>query len=196
MNQILFRTTVGVLAAVAALSVSAGTVTPTVTPATGPFPLHVMMTYQKSTGAVTVKGTTLPGTVVQVKNASTVVKSPGTYALKTSMPMALTAVRQGTIRRFRFDLPSKAKPYVIELTIRADLSRMWSVVVGSLSLTEHPPATIVVEHVERGVTQRATLTKGHFYIGLPLARGLNTLHWYLQVGPTRWPGPDLTFTAQ
>lgn len=73
---------------------------------------------------------------------------------------------------------------------------MWSSVTGSLSLTEHPPATIVVTHVERGTTHQATLTKGHFLIGLPLVKGLNTLHWHLQVGVIRWPGPDITFTVQ
>lgn len=41
---------------------------------------------------------------------------------------------------------------------QADLSRMWSVITGFLSLTEHPPATINVQHVERGTTHRATLT--------------------------------------
>jgi len=191
-GRALFRMAVGAIATVVVLSLSAGTALP----ATGPFPLQVMMTYQKATGAVTVKGSALPGTVVQVRNASTTVKSTGTYALKTSMPMSLVAVRQGNIRRFRFDLPAKAKPYVTELTIRADLTRMWSVVTGFLSLTEHPPATITVQHVEKGTTYKATLTKGNFLIWLPVVRGTNTLHWYLQVGPTRWPGPDLTFTAQ
>lgn len=194
MRDIRLRLAVVVLAAVAALAFMGAKAVTTTT--TGPFPLNVMMSYQKSTGAVTVKGSTLPGTVVQVRNASTVVKQTGTYNLKTSMPMALTAVRKGDIRRFRFDLPAKAKPHVVDLTIRADLSKMRSVVTGQLNLTEHPPATVVVEHVERSTTQKATLTKGHFYIELPMAKGLNTLHWYLQVGPMRWPGPDLTFTAQ
>lgn len=64
---------------------------------------------------------------------------------------------------------------------QADLSRMWSVITGFLSLTEHPPATINVQHVERGTTHRATLTKGNFLIGLPVVRGTNTLRWHLQV---------------
>lgn len=41
------------------------------------FPLHVRMSYTKASGAVSVHGSTLPGTVV---------KSTGTYALKTTSP--------------------------------------------------------------------------------------------------------------
>jgi len=159
-------------------------------------PLHVRMSYTKASGAVAVQGTTLPGTVVQVRNASAVVKSTGTYALRTALPVSLTAVRAGTIRRFRFDLPLRAKPYVSTLIVSADLTRMWSRIDGTLSMTEHPPATIVVHHVERGTTHRATLAKGNFAIGVPVAEGTNTLRWHLQVGPTRWPGPDIVYTAQ
>jgi hypothetical protein len=159
-------------------------------------PLFVRMSYTKASGAVAIHGTTLPGTVVQVRNGSTVVKSGGTYALRTALPVALVAVRAGSIRRFRFDLPPKAKPYVTSLIVNADLTRMWSRIDGRLSLTEHPAATIVVRHAERGTTHTATLTKGAFVIGVPVARGTNTLRWHLQVGPVRWPGPDIVYTAQ
>lgn len=159
-------------------------------------PLYVRMSYTKATGAVAVHGTTLPGTVVQVRNGSTVVRSTGTYALRTALPVSLVAVRAGTIRRFRFDLPPKAKPYVSMLVVNADLTRMWSRIDGTLSMTEHPPATIVVHHVERATTHTATLTKGNFVIGVPVVKGTNTLRWHLRVGPVRWPGPDIVYTAQ
>ncbi|MGH9896964.1 MAG: hypothetical protein ACREA0_34190, partial [bacterium] len=156
MRHLVYRSIASAAAVAAVVALSVGSAIP----ATGPFPLHVMMTYQKASGAVSVKGSALPGTVVQVRNASTTVKSAGTYSLRTSLPMSLVAVRQGNIRRFRFDLPVTAKKYVTTLTIRADLTRMWSAVVGSLSLTEHPPATITVTHVQKGTTHKATLTKG------------------------------------
>jgi hypothetical protein len=159
-------------------------------------PLFVRMSYAKDTGTVAVHGTTLPGTVVQVRNGSTVVKQTGTYALRTALPVSLVAVRSGTIRRFRFDLPPKAKPYVTMLVVNADLTRMWSRIDGHLSMTEHPAATVVVRHLERGTTHTATLAKGNFVIGVPVARGTNTLRWHLQVGPVRWPGPDIVYSAQ
>lgn len=162
----------------------------------GPFPLLVKMMYQKSTGAVTVQGQTLPGTVVQVRNASTVVKTPGTYALKTSLPVALTAVRQSQIRRFRFELPAKAKPHVSKLIVSADLTRMWARVDGYLTSTEHPQAAVTVTHVQARKTQRATLAKGNFVVSLPMVSGTNTLRWTLHIGPLSWQGPDISFVAQ
>lgn len=159
-------------------------------------PFFVRMSYTKDTGTVAVHGTTLPGTVVQVRNGSTVVKSAGTYALRTALPVSLVAVRAGAIRRFRFDLPPKAKPYVTMLVVNADLTKMWSRIDGRLSMTEHPAATIVVRHVERGTTHTASLAKGNFVIGVPMVRGTNTLRWHLQVGPVRWPGPDIVYSAQ
>ena len=178
---------------VAALSQAQGRVGET---AAAVLPLYVRLSYTKATGAVAVHGTTLPGTVVQVRNGSTVVRRTGTYALRTDLPVSLVAVHAGSIRRFRFDLPPKAKPYVNALVVSADLTRMWSRIDGTLSMTEHPPATIVVRHVEHGTTHTATLAKGTFMIGVPVVKGTNTLRWYLQVGPARWPGPDIVYTAQ
>ncbi|MGH2400072.1 MAG: hypothetical protein ACRDF6_09510, partial [bacterium] len=78
MGPFVYRSAAGLAAVAAVVALSVGSAVP----ATGPFPLHVQMTYQKATGAVSVRGSALPGTVVQVRNASTTVKSTGTYALR------------------------------------------------------------------------------------------------------------------
>lgn len=167
------------------------------TAATGTFPLYIKMDYQKTTGTVSVKGTTLPGTVVQAGAASTVVKQSGTYALKTALPLSLVAVKDGKIRRFRFDLPPKAKPHLSTLVVNADLAKMRSSVTGQLTITDHPSAKVIVEHVQKGTKHEATITNGKFSLsGLPLVKGTNTLRWWLQIGLLASPGPDITFTAE
>jgi hypothetical protein len=167
------------------------------TAATGSFPLFIKMDYQKTTDAVSVKGTTLPGTVVQARGASTVVKQSGSYALKTSLPLSLVAVKDGKIRRFRFDLPPKAKPHLSNLVVNADLARMRSSVNGQLTITEHPAAKVIVQHVEKGSKHEGAITKGRFSVGgLPLVKGTNTLRWWLQLGIITSPGPDITFSVE
>lgn len=185
------RPALGALSAAAVLAFTGGA-----GEGAGPFPLHVKMMYLKSTGAVTVQGQALPGTVVQVRNASTVVKAPGTYSLRTSLPIALTAVRQSKIRRFRFELPAKAKPHISKLIVSADLSRMWARIDGYLTSTEHPQATVTVTHVQAKKTVNAALAKGNFVVGLPMVSGTNTLRWTLHIGPLSWSGPDINFVAQ
>jgi hypothetical protein len=162
----------------------------------GSFPLFVKVEYEKASGEVSVRGTTVPGAVVQVSNASTVVKQSGTYNMKTSLPLSLVAVNDGKIRRFRFDLPAKAKPHLTSLTVNADLSRMRTSVNGQLTITRHPPARIIVEHVQNSSKHEASITKGEFTIELPLVRGTNTLQWRLQLGIISSPGPDITFVAE
>ncbi len=157
------------------------------------FPLQVRMSYLKASPLVTVKGSAPPSTVVQARGASVVVPRTGFYALKTSMPVAVTAVRGRQIRRFRFTLPDKAKPYLEVLMVSADLERMWGNVSGQLTITEHATASIVVQHVEKGTTQTASLARGSFAIGIPLVQGTNTLKWWLKMGPLQFPGPDITF---
>jgi len=49
------------------------------------------MSYTTESGTVAVHGTTLPGTVVQVRDGRTVVKSAGTYALRMALPVSLVA---------------------------------------------------------------------------------------------------------
>ena len=185
------RPVLGALIAAAVLALSGG-----VGEGAGPFPLLVKMMYLKSTGAVTVQGQALPGTVVQVRNASTVVRTPGTYTLKTSLPVTLTAVRQSKIRRFRFELPAKAKPHIAKLIVSADLSKMWARVDGYLTSTEHPKASVTVTHVQAKKTVQATLARGNFVVGLPMVAGTNTLRWTLRIGPLAWQGPDINFVAQ
>lgn len=187
----ILRPALGALTGAAVLALTGGAAE-----GAGPFPLMVKMLYQKSTGAVTVRGYTLPGTVVQVRNASTVVKTPGTYVLRTSLPVALTAVRQRQIRRFRFELPARAKPHVSKLIVSADLTRMWARIDGYLTSTEHPKASVTVTHVQAKRTQQATLAKGNFVVGLPMVSGVNTLRWTLHIGPLSWEGPDISFIAQ
>lgn len=189
-----YRMALGVLAIVTVLTVGVVMLT---TGASGTFPLYIKMDYQKATGAVSVKGTTVPGTVVQAGAASAVVKQSGTYALKTSLPLSLVAVKDGKIRRFRFDLPPKAKPHLSELVVNADLAKMRSSVTGQLTITEHPAAKVIVEHVQSGSKHEATITKGRFSLaGLPLVKGTNTLRWWLQLGFITSPGPDITFSAE
>lgn len=167
------------------------------TGATASFPLFIKMNYQKTTDAVSVKGTTLPGTVVQARGASTVVKQSGTYALKTSLPLSLVAVKDGKIRRFRFDLPAKAKPHLSDLVVNADLAKMRSSVIGQLTMTEHPAAKVIVEHGQKGTKHEGVITKGRFSIGgLPLVKGTNTLRWWVQLGIITSPGPDITFVVE
>ncbi|HET6781566.1 MAG TPA: hypothetical protein VFH67_05680, partial [bacterium] len=167
------------------------------TGASATFPLFIKMDYRKATGAVTVRGTTAPGTVVQVPGATAVVKQSGTYALKTSLPVNLVAVKGTQIRRFRFDLPPKAKPHLSYLLVNADLSKMRSSVTGQLTMTEHPAAKVFVEHVEKGSKHQAAIIKGRFSLGgLPLVKGKNTLRWSLQLGFIHSPGPDITFTTE
>ncbi|MBI2247342.1 MAG: hypothetical protein HYU65_05365 [Armatimonadetes bacterium] len=161
----------------------------------GSFPLFVKIDYRKE-APLSVRGSALPGTVVQVRNDSDVVSRKGTYAMTTSLPLSLVAVRDGKIRRFRFDLPAKAKPYLSSLTVNADLSRMRSSVNGQLTITTHPAATIIVTHVEKASTHQAPITAGRFTISLPLVRGTNTLRWWVLLGIIRTPGPDITFDAQ
>jgi len=160
------------------------------------FPLWVQFDYRKESSVVKVKGTTLPGAVVQARGASVVVSPSGSYALKTTFPLSLVAVRGRLIRRVGFDLPAKAKRYVAVLAVGTDLKRMWASISGSLTITEHPAASIVVRHVQAGTTHRGTLTKGSFLVGLPLVQQTNTLQWWLQIGPARWQGPDLTVVVQ
>lgn len=74
---------------------------------------------------------------------------------------------------------------------------MRSSVTGQLTITEHPSAKVIVEHVQKGTKHEAAITKGRFGLsGLPLVKGTNTLRWWLQLGIITSPGPDITFSAE
>ncbi len=157
------------------------------------FPLQVRMDYRKTSPAVAVKGSAPPWTVVQARGSSVVVPSTGTYALKTVLPVSVTAVHGTQIRRFRFTLPDKAKPYLQVLTVSVDLAKMWGNVSGQLTITEHATASLIVHHVQKNTTLTGTLAKGSFTLGIPLVSGTNTLEWWIRMGPLQVPGPDITF---
>lgn len=178
-----------VLALVAALAPSAG--------AQPGLPLQVNVQYAGGGSAVvTIQGTTLPGTVVAVRGATRVVDETGKFSLTSPLPVSLVAVRDTQIRRLSINLPSGATKWLSRLSINANLTRMAAQVTGALTIRDHPPASVVVEHVEAGKSVQTSITHGQFALGLPLVPKVNTLDWTLRYGWLSWNAPSLTFTVQ
>lgn len=160
-------------------------------------PLEVDVSYAGGNGgAVTVGGTTLPGTVVAVRGGSQVVDESGRFSLHSTLPVTLVAVRGRQIRRLSLTLPSGATRWLARLKIHADLTQMAAEVAGALTITNHPPASVVVEHVETGKSVRTSITRGQFALDLPLVPKVNTLDWTLRTGWLSWNAPSLTVTVQ
>lgn len=160
-------------------------------------PLQVSVQYSGGgSDAVTVWGSTVPGTVVSVRGASGVVSDSGKFTLRSTLPVSLVAVHAGQIRRLNLSLPAGATRWLSRLTINANLTQMVAQVAGALTITNHPPASVVVEHVEAGTSIQASVTHGRFVLGFPLVPKVNTLDWTLRCGWLSWNAPSLTFTVQ
>jgi len=160
-------------------------------------PLQVTVKYVGGgTNAVTVSGTTVPGTVVSVKGTSKVVDRTGKFSLRSSLPVSLVAVKDKHIRRLNLNLPSGATKWLSWLTVNANLTQMKTTVAGALTIKDHPSASVIVEHVEADKTVQAKVTQGKFSLGFPLVPRVNTLNWKLRYGLLSWNAPSLTFTVQ
>jgi hypothetical protein len=160
-------------------------------------PLQVSIKYVGGgTNAVTVSGTTVPGTVVSVKGATKVVDRTGKFSLRSTLPVSLVAVKDKHIRRLNLNLPSGATKWLSWLTVNANLTQMKVAVTGALTIKDHPTASVIVEHVEAERTVQAGVTQGKFSLGFPLVPRVNTLNWKLRYGFFSWNAPSLTFTVQ
>lgn len=169
---------------------------PTVSAQPG-LPLQVSVKYAGGgTNAVTVSGTTVPGTVVSVKGASKVVDRTGKFSLRSTLPVFLVAVKEKHIRRLNLNLPSGATKWLSWLTVNANLTQMKAAVAGALTIKDHQSASVIVEHVEAERTVQAGVTQGKFSLGFPLVPRVNTLNWKLRYGFFSWNAPSLTFTVQ
>lgn len=160
-------------------------------------PLNVSIKYAGGSGnVVTVSGTTVPGTVVSVKGATKVVDKTGVFTFKSTLPVSLVAVKDKHIRRLSLNLPSGATKWLSWLTVNANVTQMKAAVTGALTITNHPTASVIVEHVEADRTVETGITKGKFSLGFPLVPRVNTLNWRLRYGLFSWTAPRLTFTVQ
>lgn len=165
--------------------------------AQGPLPVNLSLKVAgHGSSAVEVRGTTLPGSVVAVRGASKVVDESGKFMLKTTMPVYLVAVKGGQLRRLTLRLPEGAPKWLDRLTIGLNLTKMRAEVDGALTIKNHPPATVTVEHVQAGQRVDAPLRGGEFSLDLPVVQKTNTLDWTLRAGWIRWTAPALTFDVQ
>ncbi len=161
-----------------------------------PLPLAMNLVYSHDTGIVNIRGVAAPGTVVSVRNASAVVGQSGAFTLTTTLPISIVAVRKDRIRRLRIDLPERAEDYLSKLSIYVNLTRMQAAVAAALTMTSHPPATVIVHNVEAGSTVTAPLTRGTFRMGVPLVAQTNTLECAVRVGVLQVAAPSVTLTVQ
>lgn len=160
-------------------------------------PLAVTVRYAGGrSDTVEVRGTTEPGTVVSVRGATKVVDESGEFALATKLPVNLVAVKGGQIRRLSLSLPSGATKWLSWLTVNANLTQMKALIAGALTISNHPSATVTVEHVQAGKTVEAMIDHGQFKVGLPMVPQVNTLDWTLHAGWLSWTAPSLSFSVQ
>lgn len=145
---------------------------------------------------VDVQGTTLPGTVVSVRGATAVVDDSGAFSLRTTLPFYLVAVKGGHLRKVTMALPDGAQKWVDRLTIAFNLTTMRAEVDGTLTIKNHPPATVTVEHLQTGTTVKAPVTYGTFSLDLPVVQKTNTLDWSLHAGWVTWSAPPLSYSVQ
>ena len=146
--------------------------------------------------AVEVQRTTLPGAVVSVRGATEVIDESGAFTLRTSLPLYLVAVKGQQLRKVTMALPAGAQKWIDRLTIGFDLTTMRAQVEGALTIKNHPPAMVTVEHVQAGTIVRTPVTHGEFTVGLPLVPRTNTLDWTLRAGWISWAAPPLTFDVR
>lgn len=160
-------------------------------------PMQVSVKYAGSgTNIVTVEGTTVPGTVVAVKGMSKVVDKTGRFTLRSPLPMTFVGMKGSQSRRFTLGLPSGATKWLTKLTIIANLTKMSAKVFGAMTITNHPPASVVVRHIEARKTVQTRVTRGQFGLAFPLVPRINTLDWSLRTTLLNWNAPSLSFNVQ
>ena len=159
-------------------------------------PMQLSVRYAGAgSGVVTVEGTTVPGTVVSVRGMSTVVSRTGKFTLRSALPLTFVGAKGGQMRRLTLTLPSGATKWLSRLTVIANLTKMSAKVYGAMTITNHPPATVLVRHVEAAKTIEAAVTAGRFGLAFPLVPRVNTLDWSLRAGLLTWKAPALSFTV-
>lgn len=160
-------------------------------------PMHLSIMYVGSgASAVTITGTTLPGTVVAVRGMSKVVDKTGKFTLRSALPMTFVGMKGAQTRRFTLGLPSGATKWLSKLTVIANLTQMSAKVFGAMTITNHPTASVVVRHVEANKTVNTGVTAGRFGLAFPLVPKVNTLDWSLRTSLLTWKAPTLSFTVQ
>ena len=116
---------------------------------------------------VSVEGTTVPGTVVSVKGMSKVMDKTGKFILRSALPLTFVGVKGAQVRRLSLGLPSGAPKWLSRLTVIANLTQMSAKVFGAMTITKHPPATVVLRHVEAHKTIPTGVTRGQFGLAVP-----------------------------
>lgn len=160
-------------------------------------PMQLSIKYAGAgTNAVTIEGTTVPGTIVAVRGMSKVVDRTGKFILRSALPMTFVGMKGAQTRRFTLGLPSGATKWLSRLTVIANLTQMSAKVFGAMTVTNHPTASVVVRHVEANRTVQAGVTRGRFGLAFPLVPKVNTLDWSLRTSLLTWKAPTLSFMVQ